>query len=388
MAVNTQHYIDRTQKIDFLSGGNLWTGVYSVRDSAKYKPSAVSTVPLSDGTYVVPTPWKAFYYEEKAEDYRYLYRYYPHHNHNMVAYGKPLGSEVNPAISTWGCGSLWPHEPVVPGWVISDSENSAKNKIRSNDWNIAQSLAELPQTAAFVLLTAQRIFSAYKYAKRLDWAGVRRILAAKHTSNSKSFSQGWLEYQYAITPLVNDCYQLAKALESGLKEPAFQATARKIDSSFQPPSNVPGITGSIHGKFIRGCVTSYTFRVTNQLLFDLERSGLLNPLALAWELYPLSFVFDWFYNLGSLLDSLSLGFGLTFVDGYQTQFVSNTWRAMWHLDGHHDPIGTQRTLTGHTRSMTRVVLHTWPHPLPYFRGFGNLGISKVLSLIALAAARM
>jgi hypothetical protein len=374
-------------EITFLSGGTLWSGTFDCRDNATWKPNTVSTVPLKDGRYVNPTPWKAFYCNVKRDLCTYRYRYAPDHGYNMRFTGYPLESEVNNYIQTYGCGSLWPHEPVVPASVISDSVNAAKNKIRNSNWNIGQSLAELPETAAFVLKTAMRIFTAYKAARRLNWNKVRKILNASHTSRSKSVASGWLEYSYAWKPLIGDAYNVAKLLEDGLKEPSFTATSRVLDKTFTAPTLNPGSYGSLTGTFKRGCVTSYTFRVADPLIFDLERSGLMNPASTTWELIPFSFVIDWFYNLGALLDSLSLGFGLSFVNGYQTQFVSVDWNAEYHVYGHHDPDGSRRSISGQTRSMTRIVLNVWPHPTPYFRGFGNLGLSKAISLLALAIQR-
>lgn len=50
-----------------------------------------------------------------------------------------------------------------------------------------------------------------------------------------------------------------------------------------------------------------------------ERAGLNNPLAVAWDLVPMSFVVNMFVNTGQLVNSITDFAGLTFTNGSTTQ---------------------------------------------------------------------
>ena len=58
--------------------------------------------------------------------------------------------------------------------------------------------------------------------------------------------------------------------------------------------------------------------VTNPNRWLLERAGLLNPLAVAWDLVPWSFVINMFVNTGQLVNSVTDFAGLTFDGGLRT----------------------------------------------------------------------
>jgi hypothetical protein len=52
----------------------------------------------------------------------------------------------------------------------------------------------------------------------------------------------------------------------------------------------------------------------------MSQSGFTNPVSLAWELLPFSFVVDWFLPIGPYLESLDSWGGLILLDGCETTF--------------------------------------------------------------------
>jgi hypothetical protein len=184
---------------------------------------------------------------------------------------------------------------------------------------------------------------------------------------------------------MQDIYSAAGVLRNGLSEiPPTKVTTSFVDHDFASAKPSPYNTHEMTtiGTFKRGCEVSFTFQIANQTMYDLDRYGLLDPLAVAWELVPLSFVVDWFINVGSFLDSLTKPFGLSFIDGYKLTYLANDWVCEYHLkaDGTYQS-GTKPTLLVHQKSMVRHKLVTWPYPLPYLSL--DLGTSQVLSIIAL-----
>jgi hypothetical protein len=56
----------------------------------------------------------------------------------------------------------------------------------------------------------------------------------------------------------------------------------------------------------------------------LKQIGFDNPISLAWEILPYSFVLDWFLPIGDFLDGLNRWKGLSFVSGWEVQFTRKT----------------------------------------------------------------
>jgi hypothetical protein len=86
--------------------------------------------------------------------------------------------------------------------------------------------------------------------------------------------------------------------------------------------------GPRKGKFLyrfkTDCKIGVTFTMYSPMLSFLAQTGFTNPINLVWEILPFSFVADWFIGIGPYLEALSAWDGLTFIDGYQTQF-SKMW---------------------------------------------------------------
>jgi len=70
----------------------------------------------------------------------------------------------------------------------------------------------------------------------------------------------------------------------------------------------------------------YYLRMTNPHLVANSQLGLADPFTIAWQLVPLSFVVDWFLNVGDVLDQLSAFNGYEWLAGWETvtQFTERT----------------------------------------------------------------
>jgi hypothetical protein len=66
------------------------------------------------------------------------------------------------------------------------------------------------------------------------------------------------------------------------------------------------------------------YRTTGTELATVKEMGLLNPLSLAWELLPYSFVADWFVPIGGYLNTLDATIGLSFWKGYRSHKFEGT----------------------------------------------------------------
>jgi len=142
-------------------------------------------------------------------------------------------------------------------------------------------------------------------------------LVPKGVSAAKSLANNWLEYSFGWKPLIQDIYQAVDLLQNPIKSirPTGKASASHIAivetgskaSGFYSGQNVQGVR---YAK--QGCVVT----IDNPNLYLANNLGLVNPLTVAWELVPFSFVVDWFVNVGEFLNSGTDLLGLTVTQPY------------------------------------------------------------------------
>ncbi len=220
---------------------------------------------------------------------------------------------------------------------------------------------------------------------------------ARRASNlkaaGKTVASLWAEYVYGLGPLADQMQQLMKNQEDCLSS---QYTKRERKSS----RFVDEVAGTVPNSKIRTKSSAswryeiqVVYLITNPVLFDLHKAGLLNLPALAWELARLTLVVDWMYNVGEYLQRLgdATGPGLTFVSGYVTEtyridstsfFYGQDDQAGWVTEGYG--VG-RRTYVGKERKkLTSFPLPSPPQPkLPF-----NWGGKRLLNAAALLATQI
>jgi hypothetical protein len=232
-------------------------------------------------------------------------------------------------------------------------------------------------------------------------ADVRRYANVSGFGSGRDLANGWLEWQYGWRPLMNDVF--------GAAEEAFNIVLKVIKtfraSAIQPLSGLGNIErfigeNSWHVTSKGSGKQACRFVVTLELPgATLDRWSTLNPVGLAWELIPYSFVVDWFYDVGSFLRNAETALL------YDTRFVSGYVSQLYVYDGTEEAYGGQRIPPGSgfistnppkfntcegiksslkVRNFSRTKLSSYPLPhAPSFRC--DLGSQQLLSLAALLA---
>jgi hypothetical protein len=141
------------------------------------------------------------------------------------------------------------------------------------------------------------------------------------------------------------------------------------------------------GNIIRQVEYKVVCRVSNQSAFDLARITSLNPVSIAWELVPFSFVFDWFWDVGGYLSlqEAAWGRGLTFVRGYKTVTYVHDITALCVQDKTNVGSGYWSCYfkgSDYRAWKQRTVLGSFPRPsLPKLEV--KLGVQRLLSAASL-----
>lgn len=189
----------------------------------------------------------------------------------------------------------WP-EPF--GW-----QTKMRLDIKNLTVNLGISLAEYRQTANMFSSFATGMSKAYRaYRGRYKY---RRRLSPCDIAASE------LTISYGVEPLVNDMYDSVVALTDRLEKPIM----RRFVSSSQETINFNEPLLHVHGNL----TTSDRAIAYVELDPGASAFTLGNPLELAWEVIPFSFVVDWGIGVGDYLSSLDALKAVTGVTGTVTR---------------------------------------------------------------------
>lgn len=141
----------------------------------------------------------------------------------------------------------------------------------------------------------------------------------------------WLEYSYGWKPLLNDTFNLAEATASVMVERArtlrYQtARSRAERRTVTKVTNAPPTANVVVTEFDsrRFVAMGVNFRIPTGAIGISDAFGLSNPLTVAWELVPFSFVVDWFLPVGDALRGITAFSGLEFAGGWVS--TRHVWR--------------------------------------------------------------
>lgn len=160
----------------------------------------------------------------------------------------------------------------------------------------------------------------------------------------------WLEYRYGWRLLIMDIHHALSALHdmrtTGVRQ-RVKVTAT-MESAFS--SNNNELYADPMGQNAR-CRLLYNSEVKERLgltytmnyvesgmgLSTLEQFGITNPIALAWELIPYSFVADWFIPVSSYLSTLDVYLGKSFSFGTVSKWYERTTKNQGTYVGISEP---------------------------------------------------
>lgn len=192
---------------------------------------------------------------------------------------------------------------------------------------------------------ALRLRRAYKNLRRGQFKDFLKELSVKPKRKHRSVTRTasgeasglWLEYWFGWSPLAGEIYQSTVALTAAQVAgkhfaTAWQACKEHVNSG-------DGLEVKENGKY--RVKTGATIRYDSLDRMLATQMGLTNPLAIAWELVPFSFVVDWFTGIGNVLGARSDFYGTTLFDAYWTEKLETSSQfSTWEYYG-GDPISTR-----------------------------------------------
>jgi len=215
----------------------------------------------------------------------------------------------------------------------------------------ANNLLEVGQNVSSVTQKVTAVHTAYKAVKRGDFAGVAKALGLSNTGNierrikkrAMQASDAWLEYHFGWEPLVKDIGASidiispppGSASSKGGKKASGSAAVNGSDYANNSRQLDPYYykTDIQHRSWICGCRMRGHVYVDNPNLAIANQMGFVNPLSVAWEAVPFSFVVDWFANVGQVLGACTDDFGYQIVNSSGTNFQKSTISTVQGIDG-------------------------------------------------------
>lgn len=234
--------------------------------------------------------------------HKYHFKGYPAHYVNVQT---GTGAKHN-------SGYYYVPTPAVPQNLVDRAVINCRLKLKNEHVNLAQAFGERKQTARLVSANLGRLANLVRNVKR-------RKLPKK-----EDFFSYWLEMQYGWKPLLSDVHGAMKHLhlreqEAGRGLVTVKSMMKDSDISITNHSDACGsstytyqrVRKIDHKAFVR-----LDFRQSNDApVGTFTQLGITNPLYLAWELMPWSFVADWFIPVGDYLSQLDATNGWDFQGG-------------------------------------------------------------------------
>jgi hypothetical protein len=227
--------------------------------------------------------------------------------------------------------------------------------------NLAQNLAQVSQLSSLIVGNSTAILKSLRQLKRGNIPGAMSALSSGRAkskmpgmtppSAKKSLASQWLQLQYGWKPLLHDIEGLLKILPNLTSPGGFvqrvtshaSASAEVTDSTYPPGDSStggnPGKTNVLQRTSVKYVLR---YRLDDPAAQFIAQTGFSNPINLAWEVLPFSFVADWFLPIGSYLETLTAFQGLTFLSGSRTVFTRIRANSVISYGGH--VVGVPQTL--------------------------------------------
>lgn len=196
-------------------------------------------------------------------------------------------------------------------------------------WGV--NLAQRKQAVDMIRYRALQLVEFSRRLKRFDFAGAYRAIGAtyrdgvlsvpkrgsrkvKH-SKKRSFANNFLEAHFGWEPILGDLHSSMNILQRDFDLQRVRATATVTGTRRET-----GAYGYSEWKFTNRCLIQAEFYLTNPNALLLEQLGLTNPLLVAWDVVPWSFVLGWFGNFEQCLQRYTDFTGM----GFRNQFYTHS----------------------------------------------------------------
>lgn len=186
--------------------------------------------------------------------------------------------------------------------------------IKAQSVNLGMVLAEYRETEKMFTQLAGQLLDGFRAVKKGNFSNlpkwIKKGLRIRKPADLNRLLSApmdtWMMYRYGITPLINDIFNMLSVVKGMETLPVYKTFRTRASAHDQT------VDYRLYKGFKDRIVVSRrtvvrdvcTVEFDPGILKDLSRIGFLNPVQLAYEVIPCSFVLDWFISMGDFLASL------------------------------------------------------------------------------------
>ena len=209
--------------------------------------------------------------------------------------------------------------------------NQALQNLSNNKAGHGENLAQRRQMDELAGDTMQRIAGGvnhFKDKRPRDWLKVKK-LTSFGPKRLGAIPNAWLELCYGWQPLLADVKGTFDVLKARDKDADTDRVTVKgfrhdvTDVVITSNVSIAGAANPLCRVQYRGNVGVFVrldYCMVNPALHEIQQLGLVNPVELAWNLIPYSFVVDWFLPVGNYLQAWTADLGYQFLGGSISHF--------------------------------------------------------------------
>lgn len=219
----------------------------------------------------------------------------------------------------------------IRGRESADAASKAWSKFIDNigeQASFGETIGEMREAVGMMSSRGRQLYGFAKAINRLDFhnavgylridpkeaLGLERRLRDRW-SKDRDKAGLWLEVHFGWVPLVQDIQNGISILSRQPRPKIAKGRGScDIDEIYVSDDLRREIHGSIDVEY------RMDVSVSNENAHMLAQMGLVNPIALLWNLTRLSFLFDWFVNVGSWLNSWTDLAGMDLLNPATTEF--------------------------------------------------------------------
>lgn len=208
--------------------------------------------------------------------------------------------------------------------------NKLLDKIQDTEINLSTTIGEGKETLQMVAAIARSVRSPLKALRSAVHKSRKGSRAEKITRDTLVTVGGLqLAWSVGLAPLLSDCENLRKHVQAA-ESMDLMYTAKSRGTSNLEWTSHPSGWETFENEISTWYQFGVTYRVGDMHAFENWRAGLTLRPTLAWELTTLSFVVDYFFQIGNFLAALEASYlnnGMVFLHGYET-------RSEWKLSSY------------------------------------------------------
>lgn len=263
----------------------------------------------------------------------------------------------------------------------SRAVTKALSKLKNQKVNLAQAFAEREQTVHLVRDTLAGLTHAAVSLRKKDLRGIAEGLKLRgkvKMPRGQNFHNRWLELQYGWKPLYSDVYGAVQALhqkdQEDLRRYSCTVTGKAKEHVESWDSQLRNYCYRATRHYIGtdGVFVRLDYYLANPFSASLSALGITNPLTVAWEITPWSFVWDWFNPIGGYLNALDAHVGFQFKAGTVSSLRTREWDAWLNTAGPQSGYVSMNAYGASKVRQLRLTRELYSSsPLPRIPGFKN-----------------